>query len=76
MLMALAAWYSGPVSLLDGCSTLHCEVALKESVEQTVISSSLQPGAGLRPSSQLLAWGFYSDSSERSADITRVHTFM
>lgn len=76
MLMVLASWYSGPVSLLDGHSTLHCNMALKESVEQTVRGSSFQLVAGLRPSSQLLAWGCYSGPSQRGADLSRVHTFM
>lgn len=70
MLMVPAAWYSGLVNLLDGRSTLHRNKTLKESVEQTVRGSSLQLAAGLRPSSQLLAWGCcYSDPSQRSADI-------
>lgn len=76
VLMALAAWYSGPVNLLDGCSNLDCDTALKESMEQTVRGSSLQLTAGLRPSSRLLAWGCYSDPSQKSADIASVHTFM
>lgn len=65
MLMALASWCSGPVSLLDGRSALQYDMALKELVEQTVRSSSLQLAAGLRPSSQLLARGCYSDPSQR-----------
>lgn len=76
MLMVLASWYSGPVSLPDGRSALHHDMALKESAEQSVRGSSLQLAAGLRSSLQLLAWGCYSDPSQRGADIARVHTFV
>lgn len=34
MLMVLAAWYSASVNL-SGHPALHCEMALRESVEQT-----------------------------------------
>lgn len=75
MFMALASWCSGPVSLLDGHSTLQYDTALKELVEQTVRGSSLQLAAGPRPSSQLLAWGCYSDPSQRCrhSQSARIH---